>query len=276
MRSKLDLPALWDFNDPALSEQRFKAALVQASGDDALILQTQIARTHGLRRDFDTARRLLAALQPQLASASAEARVRHALEWGRAHASGRHPPGSVDEAAKTEARRSWQQGLDLARTAQLDDLAIDAIHMFAFIDTAPTQQQQWAEQALAVVLASKQPAAQRWEASVRNNLGYALQQQGRHADALVQYQQALALRRAASNAHNTLAAGYMVARSLRLLARNDEALAMQQQLLRDSEAMGAVDPYVLDELALLHRLRGEAVQADATTQRAASVRAGQK
>ncbi len=272
MRSNLDLAALWDFNNPALSEQRFRAALAGASGDEVLILQTQIARSHGLRREFETARKLLASVQQQLAGAGAEARVRHALEWGRAHASGRHPPESVDDAAKDEARRSWQQALTLAREAAMDDLAIDAIHMFAFIDTAPAQQQQWAEQALAVVLASTQPGAQRWEASVRNNLGYALQQQGQHAAALVQYQQALALRRAASNAHNTLVAGYMVAHSLRLLGRGEEALVMQQQLLRDSEALGAVDPYVLDELALLHRARGDAVPADAAAARAVQVR----
>ena len=274
MRSQLDLPALWEFNNPALSEQRFKAKLAGASGDDVLILQTQIARSHGLRRDFEAARKLLADVQPQLAGASAEARVRHALEWGRAHASGRHPPGFVDEAAKAEARRSWQQALQLARQAQLDDLAIDAIHMFAFIDTTPAQQQQWAEEALAVVLSSTQAAAQRWQASVRNNLGYALQLQGRHVEALTQFQQALALRRTAGNAHNTLVAGYMVAHSLRLQGRGEEALVMQQQLLRDSEALGAADPYVLDELALLHRARGDAAQADAAAERAARVRAG--
>ena len=274
MRSQLDLAALWDFNNPALSEQRFKAALAGASDDDVLILQTQIARSHGLRRDFEAARKLLVDVQPQLAGASAEARVRHALEWGRVHASGRHPPESVDDAAKAEARRSWQQALQLARQAQLDDLAIDAIHMFAFIDTTPAQQQQWAEEALAVVLSSTQAAAQRWQASVRNNLGYALQLQDRHDEALAQYQQALALRRKAGNAQNTLVAGYMVAHSLRLQGRGEEALVMQQQLLRDSEALGAVDPYVLDELALLHRARGDAAQADAAAERAARVRAG--
>ena len=273
MRSNLDLAALWDFNNPALSEQRFKAALADATGDDALILQTQVARTYGLRLDFSSARRLLTELQPRLPNAGAEAQVRHALEWGRAHASGRHPPAAMDDAAKAEARQAWQRALALARVAALDDLAIDAIHMFAFIDTAPAQQQHWAEQALAVVLASTQPAAQRWQASVRNNLGYALEQQGRHADALAQYHQALDLRRKAGNAQNTLVAGYMVAHSLRLQGRNDEALLMQQQLLRDSEALGAVDPYVLDELAVLHRARGDAAQADAAAEQARRVRA---
>ena len=272
MRSNLDLAALWDFNNPTLSEQRFKAALAVAIGDDALILQTQLARSHGLRRDFSSARRLLVELQPQLATASAEARVRHALEWGRAHASARHLPEAIDEAAKAEARRAWQSALALARVAALDDLAIDAIHMFAFIDTAPARQQHWAEQALAVVLASSQPAAQRWEASVRNNLGLALEHQGRHADALAQYSKALDLRRKTSHAQNTLVAAYMVARSLRLQGRIDEALLMQQQLLRDSEALGTADPYVLDELSALYRARDDTALADAAAERAARVR----
>lgn len=272
MRSTLDLSALWDFSNPALSEQRFKAALLLATGQDALILQTQIARSHGLRRDFNTARQLLAAMRPQLEGASAEVQVRHRLEWGRTYASGRHPPQAMDEAAKSEARLAWQQALDMARQAALDELAIDALHMFAFIDTTPAQQQQWAEQALAVVLASQQPAAQRWEASVRNNLGLALQLQDRHNDALVQYQQALALRQKAGHAQNTLVAGYMVARSLRLLGRLEEALPMQQRLLQDSEALGAVDPHVLDELVLLHRAQGNISQASAAAQRAAQVR----
>jgi tetratricopeptide (TPR) repeat protein len=271
--SALDLQALWNFRDPALSEQRFRDALATASSDDALILQTQIARTHTLRREFDKARELLATVQPALASASAEARVRHALEWGRCFASGTHRKEELTDEASAQARQAWQRALALARSAALDALAIDAIHMFAFIDTAPARQQHWAEQALAVVLASKQPAAQRWEASVRNNLGYALQLQGRHADAGAQYSQALALRRQAGNAHNTLVAGYMVARSLRLQGRDDEALPMQQQLLRDSEALGAADPYVLDELELLYRARGDAAQADAAAERARRVRA---
>ena len=39
----IDVAPLWDFARPDVSEQRFRAALATASGDDALILQTQIA-----------------------------------------------------------------------------------------------------------------------------------------------------------------------------------------------------------------------------------------
>ena len=43
--SALDLAPLWDFSQPAISEQRFRDRLDGASRDDALILQTQSART---------------------------------------------------------------------------------------------------------------------------------------------------------------------------------------------------------------------------------------
>ena len=62
----LDLARLWDFGQPALSEQRFVAALADASPDDALVLRTQIARTYGLRKDFGQASALLRELEPQL------------------------------------------------------------------------------------------------------------------------------------------------------------------------------------------------------------------
>lgn len=50
----MDIAKLWDFSDPALSEQRFREMLESAEGDDALILKTQIARS-GERRLFDNA-----------------------------------------------------------------------------------------------------------------------------------------------------------------------------------------------------------------------------
>ena len=64
-----------------------------------------------------------------------------------------------------------------ARDAGLDGLAIDAIHMLACVDTAPTDQLKWAQQALVVVEASSQADAKRWEASIRNNVGYEIEAQ---------------------------------------------------------------------------------------------------
>lgn len=268
----LDLDTLWDFRNPALSEQRFREALVSARGDDALILQTQIARTYGLRREFEKAREVLAAAEPQLATAGAEARCRHALELGRSLASATHRPEQRTPQSDAAARAAYERALAIARETRLDGLAIDAIHMFAFIDTTPEQQLHWAQQALAVSLASDQPAAKRWEASIRNNLGVALNGLKRHEDALAQFQRMLALRESQGNARSIRIAHWMVANTLRLLGRGDEALAIQQRLERENEAAGTPDRYVFEELELLYRARGDEVAARRAAERGHAAR----
>lgn len=257
----IDLTPLWDFRQPELSEQRLRAALDTATGDDALILQTQIARTHGLRQDFARAREILQAIEPRMDTAGAEARTRFALELGRSHASATHPPQSQSAETKELARRSFQRGLTIAKSAGLDDLAIDAIHMLAFVDTAPADQLRWAREALAVVEASTQPAAKRWEASVRNNVGYALHQLGRYEEALAEFERALALRQQGSNAVAIRTAHWMVAWTLRSLGRGAQALAIQLRLEREGDAAGQADPYVFEELEILYRDRGDSERA---------------
>jgi tetratricopeptide (TPR) repeat protein len=256
-----ELESLWDFSDPAASERRFRDALATASGDDALVLRTQIARSLGLRKDFDAARAILAAMEPDVKSAGAEPRARFELEMGRTFASATHPPASQTPAAKSSARTRFESALGIARAARLDGLAIDAIHMMAFLDTAPPDQEKWAREALAVVLASDQPAAKRWEASVRNNLGYALHQQGRLDEALAQFRLAVALRERGTNAAATRTAHWMVAWTLRALGRTDEALAIQLRLEKEDDAAGRPDPHVFDELALLYRAKGDEATA---------------
>lgn len=258
----LDLNTLWDFGNPALSEQRFRQALTQAQGDEALILHTQIARTHSLRKDFDAARNVLRQIEPAIGTAGPEARVRYYLELGRTHASAAHDPESLTPAAKAQARHHFDAALGTARGAQLDALAIDAIHMFAFIDTAPADQLKWGQAALEVVLASSHDSARRWEASVRNNIGVALGQLERHEEALGQFQQALAIRERGTNAQATRVAHWMVARTLRSLRRSDEALAIQLRLEREFDAAGQPDPYVFEELEALYRARGDADKAE--------------
>jgi hypothetical protein len=258
----IDLAPLWDFGQPERSEQAFRAALVSATGDDVLILQTQIARSFGLRKDFVQARSLLESMAPQLATAGPEARARHALELGRSYASAAHPAESQTSEAKEIARAAYQRALAIARSAALDGLAIDAIHMLAFVDTAPADQLIWAQQALAVVEASAQADAKKWEASIRNNLGYGLHQLGRFDDALAQFNQALKLRERGTNEEATRSARWMVAWTLRALGRGDEALAMQLQLEQQCTVAQAPDRYVYEELALLFRARGDEQRAD--------------
>lgn len=260
----IDLTPLWDFSKPELSEQRFRAALETAKGDDMLILHTQIARTHGLRKDFAKAQAVLAAIEPHIKNAGREARARYALELGRTYTSATHPRETQTDEAKARARTAFTEALVIAKSAQsgeLDALAIDAIHMFAFIDKAPADQLKWAQEALIVSIASNQPTARRWEGSVRNNLGMALHGLGRFDEALVQFKQALAIREQGDDLGRIRVAHWMVAWTLRAMNRIEESLAIQLRLEKECAAVNEPDPYVFEELEILYRAKGDAARA---------------
>ena len=257
----IDLTPLWDFSKPELSEQRFRAALETTKGDDALILHTQIARTHGLRKDFAKARAVLAAIEPQMKTAGNEARARYALELGRTYASATHTREMLTDAAKVNARMAFTEALAVAKSGALDALAIDAIHMFAFIDNAPADQLKWAQEALVVAVASNQPAARRWEGSIRNNLGMALHGLSRFGEALAQFKQALAIREQGDDLGRTRVAHWMVAWTLRAMNRVDESLEIQLRLEKEWAAANEPDPYVFEELEALYRGKGNEERA---------------
>jgi tetratricopeptide (TPR) repeat protein len=224
-----------------------------------LVLQTQIARTYGLRGDFSQAREILKNIELMLGAAGAEPRIRHALELGRTYASAAHPKESQTPQAKAQARTLYVQAFQLAKKEKFDALAIDAVHMLAFVDTEPAEQLRWAEEALALVESSSQPAAKRWEASLRNNAGYALHQLARYDEALSQFERALALRTPGTDPARV--ARWMVGWTLRSLGRLDEALRLQLELEREWDAAGKPDPHVFDELELLYRAKGDEARA---------------
>lgn len=259
----LDLRGLWNFADPAASEQRFHERARDATPDEQAILQTQIARTLGLRRRFDEARAVLAALEPRLAERSPEVQARHHLELGRTWASATHRPAERDAAARARARAAFVQAHAVAAAAGLDDLAIDALHMLPFTTTDPAEAARLNETALAAALASPQPAARRWEASLRNNLGVSLHEQGRLDDALAVFRANVEPTARLGDAMRLRIAHWMVAWTLRGLGRGDEALAIQLRLAAENAAAGTPDPEVYGELALLHAARGDAERAAA-------------
>jgi tetratricopeptide (TPR) repeat protein len=252
----IDLAALWDFSNPELSEQRFRSALETAAGDDALILQTQIARTYMLRNDFREARNLLQSIGPQGESAGPEVKVRYWLELGRTYASHRHFAESQTPESRQLARAAFTNALDIAREAKLDGLAIDAIHMFALVDTAPQDQLKRGLEALALVEASDQREAKQWEASIRSNTGEALYDLGRYDEALVHFRKCLAIREQRADPRATRDANWHIARVLRVQNRVDEALAIQLRLERESEAAHDPRDYIFEELEVLYRSKG--------------------
>ena len=261
-QAALDLDALWDFARPDQTEQRFRAALADAQGDDALILRTQIARTLGLRGQFDAALRELDAVAPQLAGAGPAPRVHALIERGRVLRSAGRP---------ADAEPYFQQAFGLADRARLEFLAADALHMVALVQAQPDQQIAVNHRVVAYAQNAADPRARRWDAVALNNIGSTLGQLGRHAEALPVLREAQAAYERAGRPRNVLVARWMVAHTLRQLGRLDEALAAQRALEADWSAAGGSDPYVFDELAEIHSARGDPDRA--TYYRALAARA---
>jgi tetratricopeptide (TPR) repeat protein len=247
----LDIAQLWNHGDPAGTEVRFLAALETATPDEAFILQTQIARTYGIRKQFEQARQILEGLQPQLSQASPEVNVRLWLEWGRTYSSATHNEESQTETLRNEARKAFTKAFELARDAKLDGFAIDALHMMAFVDTAPEDALAWNQKTLAYMEASSNPEAKKWEASLRNNLGYGLHGLGRYEEALEQFRLALEAREKQGEITNIRVAHWMIAWTFRAMKRYEQALEIQLRLERENDAGGTPDVYVYEELVEL-------------------------
>jgi tetratricopeptide (TPR) repeat protein len=231
----VDLQALWDFDQPATSEQRFRAALREATGADALVLRTQLARALGLQRRFDDAAAELAAV------AAADdptplVRVYHDLERGRLLNS---------RGDREAAQPLFESALAEAERAGLDHLAVDAAHMLAIVEL-PEAQIPWARRALAIAEASTDPRARAWVGSVTHNLGWTLHNLGRYDEALPLWERALAFREQQGDPESVRIARWTIARGLRSLGRHEEALAIQREL-----ATGPDDGYVDEELGEL-------------------------
>lgn len=233
----IDPKQLWDFDDPAGSERRFRDAAGAAEGEERAILLTQVARALGLQSYYDEAHRLL----DELDASGPNAAARAALERGRLHRSS----GQPDAAAPyfVEAAR-------LAEDADLDELRVDAMHMTALV-VEPDRARSVNEAALKVARASTDPGARDWDASLLTNIGMTHADAGDHAAALVSFEEALEARQRIGGVPEIRVARWMVAWSLRNLGRRDEALAMQLALKAELDADGEVDAYVDEEIALL-------------------------
>lgn len=268
----LDVGSLWSHGKPELSEQRFREAANGASGDDALILETQIARTYGVRTDFTRAREILVAIEPRVKDASPEARARYFLELGRTYASTTHSPQSQTPDARQKARSLYTQAFETAQKARLDDLAIDALHMMVCVDIEPDDQLAWNLKAIAYMEQSADPAAKKWEGSLRNNAGYAQHLRGQYVEALRQYELSLAAHERAGRPANVRVARWMIAHTLRAQGEHARAIDIQLRLEREWDEAGEPDPYVYEELEKLYRAVNQPERAEAYAQKLARLR----
>ncbi len=230
---------MWDFDDPAGSEQRLRDAAAQAEPEDRRVLLTQVARALGLQERYDEGHAELD--DTELDAGGIEVAVRRLLERGRLLRSSGDPRG---------ARPAFVQAALAAGAAGLEGLQVDALHMVALVG-APAEQLGLTEEALAVARTSSQRDAQEWEPSLLNNLGMIHADAERWDEALAAFEEALAGRERLGDDARTRVARWMVGWSLRHLGRTDDARAVQLALKAELDGLGEQDPYVDEELAAL-------------------------
>ena len=247
-----DIEALWDYTQPAVSEIRFRDALKSETGDDALELETQIARTFSLRREFTQAHALLDTVQRRMSGKTRPAvRVRYLLERGRTFR-------SANEAAK--ARPLFLEAWQIGDKEKLTLLAIDAAHMMGIVETGD-EAQRWNERAMAVAMSSNVPRAIRWRGSLANNMGHTERERGNLDAATKHFQASLTAFQLTRGDSQIRMAKWQIANVMRLQKRYDEALALQ--LMIETEAAEAAEPdgYVFEEIAEIYLVNNEPARA---------------
>lgn len=261
-RAALDVDALWDYAQPVRTEQVFREALARAQGDEALILVTQIARTFTIRGEFANAERELEAIEPKLAAAGVEVRVRDALERGRI-LRGQGQGG--------QARPFFMRALDLARPAGLEALTADAMHSVALVEPTREGRLAWHERTIDFAREAKDPRARKWEPAALNNMGITLNEMGRHDLALPVLQKALAIYRQQGLAPAIRGGRWLVAHTQRLSGDLEAARQGFEALEKDDAAAGIADRYVFNELVSVYEARGDAAAAEAYRKKSQAV-----
>lgn len=238
-----NLHDLWDYQNPAHTEQTFRDLLpaAQASGDRSYHLQllTQIARAQCLQKHYDAAHATLDRVRDALTDDLPLVRVRYLLERGRTF---------NDTLRADEAKAAFLESWDLARQHRFDEFAVDAAHMMGVMPP-PEQALEWNLRAVEYAKASHDPQARRWLGTLQNNIGWTYHNMGRHQDALAVFQDALKFRIEQGKPGPIRIARWCIAKTQRLLGDPQTALTTQQQLFREITLAGEQDGYIHEELA---------------------------
>ncbi len=182
----INFDQLWDYDQPATSEQRFRQYLPTVEHESAVYVEllTQLARAQGLQRKFSEAHQTLDQAQTLLGHQPPHAMLRYWLERGRVFNSAQQP-----DQARPLFLQAWEQAL----AAGEDFYAVDAAHMLGIIE-APDQQLRWNQKALEIAEQSADLRAQQWLGSLYNNIGWIYHARQQDEAALTFLQKALAWR----------------------------------------------------------------------------------
>lgn len=249
-----DFDKRWDYEHPAQSEELFRSLLPGSpEGPYRGQLLTQLARAQGLQGKFDEAHKTLDQVEALLKAAEHPVvRVRFLLERGRVFNSS----GQTDKAIPL-----FEAAWALGRKEGLDFHAVDAAHMLGIAckDDAALA---WNEKALALAESTANPQARKWLGTLYNNLGWTYHDQKKDfAKALQIFQKSRDWFAQSNQPREIRIADWSIGKALRSLGRIQEALALQQAVLKAWEAAGETDGYVFEELGECLLTLGQAKEA---------------
>ena len=248
-----DFDKLWNYNDPAATEIKFREVLKESSLEKNLSqhvqLLTQIARTYSLQKQFDEAHKALDEAGAQLTEEKGVEHIRYFLERGRTFNS------SGD---KRNAEICFRNALDISQKLNEDFYTIDTIHMLAII-TSPDESIRLNEEAIVLAEESKQERARNWLGSLYNNLAWGYFDKAEYEKAISIFLRALKWREDKQQPHEIFLAKWCVARTLRALNRLDDAIKIQLALFEELVDTDKKDGYVYEELGELYLLKNDPV-----------------
>jgi len=240
-----DFNAMWDYSDPAGTEQKFRAILEDpehsSSIDYQLELNTQIARTLGLQQKFDEGHGLLDNVISLLTNKTTVPSIRYHLERGRLFNS---------DNKREKALEQFQLAFDLAENKGEDYYAIDAAHMIAYaLIEQPAEKLKWEEKALSIAEHSKIPKAAAWTGSINNNIGWSYFDMEDYDKAITSFEKSLVWEESKNNDGKARIAKWSIAKCKRMKGNVEGGLSDFMALEKEIEAAGAdPDGYVYEEI----------------------------
>jgi tetratricopeptide (TPR) repeat protein len=233
---------LWDYNNPAETERKFRSLLQQAESsqdfDYLAQLLTQIARCQALQGHFDSAHATLDSAERIITSNDLKlANVRYFLERGRTFNSNGQPGTAMPLFHKT---------YELADEQRQMRYAIDAVHMIAIAEKEPGDQIAWNLKGIA--MAESDPVEKVWLHALLNNIGESYLLVNDYENAYQSFHRLAELQKETRSEADM----YTVkdeAKAHRLYGKPDASLALMDPILTKLLSENKDDGYIRQEMA---------------------------
>lgn len=254
-----DIDGYWASDDLVVTEATIRAALpTEIAGEwsmTALDAITQLVRAQNLqgksaeaKETLELARKLILALPP---ASRGHSEIRLLIEEGRHLCLSMMP---------SKAQAHFQQAWTMATAANDVFFAIEAAVMLS-ISQPPKFKNDWLQRAIELGEQTDIPQAKLWLAQLYLMDGWLAFDYRRFEDALRSFTLALKRPRDRGEMTSLILIRWCIARALRALDRNQEALDMQKELLAEVSGSGKPNGYIFLEIAECLQLLGKTAEA---------------